>query len=97
MYNPSGGWENSAVMSEAVYFSKEGDTIDESFLLKLSTPSKTGIIYYTLDGSIPDSNSSIYPTKIGIFIKIALQLWLGPEHINLILHRDLLKLNALSL
>ena len=48
MYNPSGGWENSAAMSEAVYFSKEGDTIDESFLLKLSTPSKTGIIYYTL-------------------------------------------------
>ena len=50
MYSPSAGWENSAAMSETVYFSKLGDTIDQSFLLKLSTPSNTGVIYYTLDG-----------------------------------------------
>ena len=68
MYNPSAGLENSAAMSEAVYFSKEGDTIDQGFLLKLSTPTNTGTIYYTINGSIPDNNSRIYNNETGIFI-----------------------------
>ena len=77
---------------EMVYFSKEGDTIDQSFLLKLSTPSNTGVIYYTLDGNIPDNNSSIYNNETGIFIN-AHQPWFG-NHINQILLQDQLKLNA---
>ena len=43
MYSPSPAWGNSAAMSEEVYFSKEGDTIDQAFYLKLSTPTNTGI------------------------------------------------------
>ena len=55
METPSPSSENTAALSEPVYFSKLGGTISDSFLLKLSTPSNNGYIRYTLDGSIPNS------------------------------------------
>lgn len=65
---PSPNDENSAAMSEEVYFSKLGGTIEDGFLLKLSTPSNIGIIRYTLDGSIPNSASNTYDDQTGITI-----------------------------
>ena len=68
MDNPSPNGENSAAMSEEVYFSKLGGTITDGFLLKLSTPSNTGYIRYTLDGSIPNNTADIYNDQTGIAI-----------------------------
>lgn len=68
MDSPSPNAENSAAMSEEVYFSKLGGTIADGFLLKLSTPSNTGVIRYTLNGSIPNNASNIYNEQVGIVI-----------------------------
>lgn len=68
MDSPSPNAENSAAMSEEVYFSKLGGTIADGFLLKLSTPSNTGVIRYTLNGSVPNNASNIYNDQVGITI-----------------------------
>ena len=68
MNSPSAEAENSAAMSEKIYFSKLGDTISESFVLKLSTPSNTGIIRYTLNGDTPNLFSAVYNDDTGIFV-----------------------------
>lgn len=68
MNQSSAGSANAAIMSEAIYFSRLGGVISDSFTLKLSTPSNTGEIRYTTDGSIPAADSNLYNDGSGIFI-----------------------------
>ncbi len=71
MDSPSPNSANIAAMSETVYFSKLGGTISEGFVLKLSTPSNSGSIRYTVNGDVPSNDSTnisslTYDSDLGI-------------------------------
>ncbi len=52
--------------SSSVSFSRKGSTFVTSFSLQLTTANPNAIIYYTLDGSPPDSSSTVYTGPISI-------------------------------
>ena len=68
MDSPSPNAANTSAQSEEVYFSRLGGVMTESFTLKLSTPSDSGDIRYTTDGSIPSTGSTLYNDASGISI-----------------------------
>ncbi|HVU27514.1 MAG TPA: CotH kinase family protein [Verrucomicrobiae bacterium] len=61
-YNSSSGTN----FSSAVNFSQSGGTFVNSFNLQLSATNANAVIYYTLDGSAPTEDSSVYSGAIPI-------------------------------
>jgi hypothetical protein len=68
MNQPSPTNANITAQSEAVYFSRLSGVMTNSFTLKLSTPSNTGSIRYTINGTIPTASSTLYNDTSGILI-----------------------------
>jgi hypothetical protein len=68
MDDPTPNAANATAQSEEVYFSRLGGIMTSSFTLKLSTPSDTGAIRYTTDGSEPTVSSTLYNDASGISI-----------------------------
>lgn len=68
MAQPSPNAANTTAQSEAVYFSRLGGVMTNSFTLKLSTKSHNGQIRYTTDGSVPTALSTLYNDASGIWI-----------------------------
>ncbi|HEY4951970.1 MAG TPA: CotH kinase family protein [Verrucomicrobiae bacterium] len=67
--NPTPGDPNStsgANFSPEVGFSRTGGTFVTSFNLQLSTTNANSVIHYTLNGSLPTSDSAIYTSPISI-------------------------------
>lgn len=50
----------------APVFSVQGGAYDGPFSLQLKTPEQDAVIYYTLDGSVPDEHSMVYKQPIPI-------------------------------
>lgn len=69
MSEPTPLGSNAPPISEAVYFSKLGGVVTNSFTLKLSTPSNLGDIRYTVDGSEPTESSALYENATGIYVE----------------------------
>ncbi len=62
--------ENPAVADDentyAMKFSRSTGFYDEDFELEITTDDENAVIYYTIDGSVPDENAEIYETPIKI-------------------------------
>lgn len=63
---PAAGAGAFAAVDDSVHFSRKGGFYGAAFDLTLSTDIAGGVIYYTLDGSVPTDKSSVYTSPIRI-------------------------------
>jgi hypothetical protein len=66
MDDPTPVLANTVGMANEVYFSRPGGTFTTNFSLGMTTKSPTATIYYTRDGSEPDSGDTLYTSPISI-------------------------------
>ena len=68
---PTPGYNNIwGIIYQDLIFSDRGGIYDEIFNLSLSCSEENANIYYTIDGSIPDTNSNVYESPLELNLSL---------------------------